>query len=110
MSEENDVLDRLQYFLNFKHWSLYKLAKESDIPYSSLSNIFNRRTLPTIPTLEKLCDGLQISMSEFFEYKSNPLKSDTLSDIEQDIINSYRILSAKDKELLTTYLNGLCKR
>ena len=38
---EQDVLDRIQQLLTFKHWSLYKLAKQSDIPYSSLNNIFN---------------------------------------------------------------------
>jgi len=107
---ENNVLDRIQYLIDFKHWSLYKLAKESGLPYSSLNNIFNRKTLPTIPTLEKICTGLGISMSDFFDYKNNPLKSDNLSEKEQDIINSYRTLSERDKELLAVYLNGLCKR
>ena len=51
---EQDVLDRIQQLLTFKHWSLYKLAKQSDIPYSSLNNIFNRQTCPTMVTLEKI--------------------------------------------------------
>ena len=109
-NENNDVLDRIQFFLNCKHWSLYKLAKESDLPYSSLNNIFNRRTLPTIPTLEKICTGFGISMSEFFEYKKNAVKSDTLSDMEQDILYMYRTLSEKNKELLIAYLSGLSKK
>lgn len=109
MNEDN-VLNRITYFLEYKHWTLYKLAKESGLPYSSLSNIFNRKTCPTIPTLEKICIGLGISMSEFFEYEENPLKSDELTDTEQDIVNSYRSLSAKDKELLIAYLYGLCKK
>lgn len=79
-----DVLDRIQYFLHLKHWSLYKLVKEADLPYSSLN--------------------------DFFAYKINPLKSNTLTDVEQDLINCYRTLSNRDKELLTDYLNGLCKR
>lgn len=107
---EHEVLERIQFFLNFKHWSVYKLAKKSGLPYSSLNNIFVRKTCPTIPTLEKICNGLGISLSEFFSYKTNPLKSDILSEQEQDIVNSYRSLSEKDKELLTAYLNGLCKR
>ena len=107
---ENEVLERIQYFLNLKHWSVYKLAKESKLPYSSLNNIFVRKTSPTIPTLEKICDGFGISVSEFFSYQTNPLKSDNLTEKEQDIINSYRSLSEKDKELLAAYLDGLCKR
>lgn len=107
---ENEVLERIQYFLKLKHWSVYKLAKESKLPYSSLNNIFVRKTSPTIPTLEKICDGFGISVSEFFSYQTNPLKSDNLTEKEQDIINSYRSLSEKDKELLAAYLDGLCKR
>lgn len=107
---EVDVLNRIQYFLRYKHWSIYKLAKESGLSYSSLNNIFNRKTCPTLPTLEKICKGFHISLSEFFAYEENPLRSDTLTDTEQDIINAYQSLSLKDQELLETYLNGLCKR
>lgn len=107
---EVDVLNRIQYFLRYKHWSIYKLAKESGLSYSSLNNIFNRKTCPTLPTLEKICKGFHISLSEFFAYEDNPLRSDTLTDTEQDIINAYQSLSLKDQELLKTYLNGLCKR
>ncbi len=107
---ENDVIDRIQFFLDYKHWSVYKLAKEADLPYSSLNNIFNRKTCPSIPTLEKICIGLNISLSEFFEYKNNPLKSEILTESEQNVINSYKSLSINDKKLLDAYLNGLCKR
>ena len=50
---EQDVLDRIQQLLTFKHSSLYKLAKQSDIPYSSLNNIFNRQTCPTMGNFRK---------------------------------------------------------
>lgn len=107
---ENDVLNRIQYFLDFNHWSLYKLAKASKLPYSSLNNIFNRRTCPTVATLEKICAGLQISLSEFFAFDTNPLRNDTISAEEQELLNSYNSLSVHDKELLQAYLKGLCKK
>lgn len=109
MIEEN-VLNRIEFFLNFKHWSVYRLAKESGLSYSSLNNIFNRKTCPSVVTLEKICQGLGITLSEFFEYDNNPLRNDELSVTEQDIINSYRSLSSMDKKLLEAYLNGLCKK
>ena len=109
MIEEN-VLNRILFFLNFKHWSVYRLAKESGLSYSSLNNIFNRKTCPSVITLEKICQGLGITLSEFFEYDKNPLRNDELTDTEQDIINSYRTLSTNDKKLLETYLRGLSKK
>ncbi|MBD5395891.1 MAG: helix-turn-helix transcriptional regulator [Lachnospiraceae bacterium] len=107
---ENNVLNRIRYFLEFKHWTIYKLAKESGLSYSSLNNIFNRNTCPSVITLEKICKGLNISLSEFFSYDENPLIFDGLTDAEQELINSYRSLSAMDKKLLEAYLNGLCKK
>lgn len=107
---EEDVINRIKYFLEYKHWSLYKLAKEADMPYGSLSNIFNRKTVPSIPTLGRICKGFGINLSTFFEYDDNPIKTEGLSETEQDIINSYRVLSVNDKSLLKAYLDGLCKR
>lgn len=104
---EQDVLDRIQQLLTFKHWSLYKLAKQSDIPYSSLNNIFNRQTCPTMVTLEKICHGFNISLSEFFSFESNPLRNELLSDDEEELLNTYKELSVQNKKLLKAYLDGL---
>lgn len=107
---EDQVIERINFLLEFNHWSVYKLAKESSIPYSNLNNIFNRNTCPTIPTLQKICNGFNISLSEFFEFEKNPLRIDTISSDEQNIINTYRVLAANDKKLLNAYLRGLSKQ
>lgn len=107
---EHDVINRIQELLKFKHWSVYKLAQKSDLPYSSLNNIFNRKTCPSIITLEKICSGLGISLAEFFNYKETPFRSNEMTLEQQELLNAYDSLSSKDKELLQTYLRGLCKK
>lgn len=107
---ENEVLGRIRELLELNHWSIYKLAKASGVPYSSLNNCFLRNTCPTIPTLEKLCTGLNIRLSDFFDYKKNPLRDTSLSDDEQNLLGAYRKLSQRDKELFNAYLDGLSKR
>ena len=107
---ENEVLGRIREFLELNKLSIYKLAKASGIPYSSLNNCFQRNTTPTIPTLEKLCKGLNISLSDFFDFKKNPLRDTSLSEDEQNWLNLYRKLSKRDKELLNAYLDGLSKK
>ena len=104
---EDKVLDRIQQLLTFNEWSLYKLAKASELPYSSLNNLFNRRTCPTFATLEKICKGFNISLTEFFNFEENPLRNQTLSEDEQHLLNAFSSLSQRDKELLTAYLKGL---
>ena len=90
---EQDVLNRIQQLLEFKHWTLYKLAKESNLAYSSLNNIFNRQTCPTVVTLD-----------------TNPLRDESLTFEQQDLLNSYNELSSQDKMLLQAYLKGLRKK
>ena len=110
MENENEVLGRLREFLKMNHWSIYQLAKTSGVPYSSLNNCFLRNTCPTIPTLEKLCAGLNISLSDFFDFKKNPLRDESLTEDEQNLLNEYRNLSIRDRELLGAYLDGLRKK
>ena len=61
-----DCLGRIKELLSERGWSMYQLAQKADIPQSTLSNLFIRNNAPTIPTLEKLCYALGISMSDFF--------------------------------------------
>ena len=108
MINENWILVKLRKYLTDYGWSIYKLA----IPYSSLNNIFVRNTMPTVSTLMKLCNGLGVSMSDFF--KDDTLDQPVshvvkLSDEQADILSKYDRLSASDKKLLAAYLSGLAK-
>lgn len=58
--------DRLQRLLNERHWSKYRLSKESGLSESTITNIFKRNTDPTITTLEAICSGFGITLSQFF--------------------------------------------
>lgn len=107
---EDKVFERIEYLRKTKHFTMYRLAKESDIPYSSLNNIIHRRTCPTIGTLEKICQGLNISLSDFFHFELYPLKDMTLTPDEDEILNQYRSLSQGKKMLLKAYMNGLCQK
>ena len=58
---KNITLLKLETLLQEKDWTIYKLSKESGIPYSSLNNLFLRNTEPSLPTLRKICIGLGIT-------------------------------------------------
>lgn len=105
-----DTLNRIQQLCRLNGWTLYKLAQQSGIPYSNLNNIINRGTQPTIPTLEKICYGFDITLAEFFS-TDTPLNlaSDNLSIVERKIIERYRTLNKNDKKLFQAYLDGLTK-
>lgn len=56
-----------------KEMSLKKLAEVSDVPYSTLKNAKMRGTQLSVDTIERICIGLGITMSEFFAGQSSPI-------------------------------------
>ncbi len=61
-----DVHQRLRQLLNERGWTEYKLSKTCGLSESTLSNIFRRNTMPSITTLEAICSGFGITLSQFF--------------------------------------------
>ena len=62
-----DVKESFQDLLNQRGWTMYKLAKEAELSWSTVRNIFKRNTNPTISILEIMCKTLGISLSQFFD-------------------------------------------
>lgn len=61
-----DALQRLRRLLDERGWSVYRLAKNCGLSESTLANVFKRNTVPTITTLERICEGFGITLSQFF--------------------------------------------
>lgn len=61
------VKNRIVELCNKKRWSYNALANFSGIPSSTLKNIISGKSEnPGIVTIKKLCDGLDITLGEFF--------------------------------------------
>ena len=61
-----DILERLLRLLKERNWTEYRLAKESGLSGSTIANIYRRNAVPSIPTLEVVCKGFGITLSQFF--------------------------------------------
>ena len=64
--ERMDTLQRLHQLLDERGWSEYRLAKNCGLSNSTIANIYHRNTVPSITTLEAICAGFGISLSQFF--------------------------------------------
>lgn len=103
---KNETLIKIEYYMKKRGYSLYKLAQKSDVPYTSLNNLFNRNNEPTIFTLRKICNGLGITLSDFFADEAAPLCMD-LSDDEMNLVIEYRSMKQNNRNLFMTYAYGL---
>ena len=62
------VKNRLLRLCEDKHMSIHKLAMESAVPPSTVKNILYGKSInPGVVTIKMLCDGLGISLTEFFD-------------------------------------------
>jgi len=70
---------RIQELCNERNITLNKLAIMSGVTQSTLNNIMSgRNNTATVATLKKLCDGLDISIIDFF-------CNEMFSNLEQEI-------------------------
>ncbi len=62
------VKNRLLVLCEQKQMSIHKLAIESAVPPSTIKNIlYGKSKNPGIVTIKMLCDGLGISLVDFFD-------------------------------------------
>ena len=67
MNTYETVKNRLMFLCGEKRITINKLATESGVAPSTIKNIlYGKSTNPGIVTLKKLCDGLGVSLIEFF--------------------------------------------
>ena len=103
----NPTLVRIDELCKQNNWTHYRIAKEADIPLNSFNSMYKRNTYPTIPTLEKICDGFQITMRDFFDYDFVLTEHRALSPEENTLLERFNQLKKPDRQLLLAYLDGL---
>ena len=68
MDTYTTVKNRILQLLGEENMSIHKLAIESAVAPSTIKNILYGKSLnPGIVTLKMLCDGLNITLIEFFD-------------------------------------------
>ena len=101
-----DVLRKINKMRLDRDWSVYRLSIESGISQSTLTNMFNRETLPSITTLECLCNAFGITMHEFFA-EPTAVQEDAK---EQELLALYRALSEEARQGLLLLLRDISKK
>lgn len=99
-----DYLERLRYLMKQRDLTEYKLSHISDVPQSTINSLFKKNYLPTIPTLEALCNGMGITLSEFF-YRPDQKK--TTDEEEQELLQKWNLLTTKEHLVLLQFIDLL---
>ena len=100
-----NVLERIRNLRIERGWSEYLLAEKSGLTQSTISAWFRTNTLPTIPSLEKICLAFNISLSQFFIENDN--YSIVLTEKQFQLIHQFNKLSSEQQDSLIHFLEKL---
>ncbi len=61
-----DILATIAKYREDRGWTEYQLAERSGLPQSTISSWYRKKLIPTIPSLEKICNAFGITLSQLF--------------------------------------------
>ena len=100
-----DARERIRSLMQERGWSEYRLAIASGLSQSTVANIINRNTTPSVTTLESICNGFGITLSQFFS-ESNLVE---LTADQKQLFDAWKSLSVEQKQLVFDLIRLLKK-
>lgn len=61
-----DILSVITRYREQREWTEYQLAEKSGLPQSTISSWYRKNMVPTVQSLEKICNAFGITLSQLF--------------------------------------------
>lgn len=104
MLDEKYITNRIKELCDKRQMSMYALSQKTGISQSSLSNLMKRGSTPTFYTLDRICDGLGITLSQFF---SEDIGKVNLSLEQKRVLETWESLTDKERAAVEIYVRGI---
>lgn len=100
-----DVLNKITTLRLSRNWSEYQLAERSGLSQSTISSWYHKNLIPSIPSLERICDAFGITLSQFFlENNAEPV---LLTPEQVELINASNKLTHEQFSALLNFIKTL---
>ena len=101
-----DVLNRIVELREQRGWTEYQLAEYSNLTQSTISSWYRKKRLPTIPSLQKICDAFDITLSQFF-LEDDEEQTVSITESQKELMKELTRLSKYQKLYLAEFLKSL---
>lgn len=101
-----NVRDRLRQLMDQQGISVYKLAQQSGLSWNTIDNVLKKSINPTVHTLEMLCEGLGITLVQFFDVDGNATQ---ISSEQQQYLNKREDLTERDRLIIDSMIEIMRK-
>ena len=99
------IVQRIEQLLNKRHISKYRLSQLTEIERPSLTSLFDGTYAPSMSTLNRICDALNVSYEELFNLDNDNDKSVSVKD--KRLLKEWHKLNYEQKRLLLEFASDL---
>ena len=97
-----DVLARIDELMKERGWSDYKLATESHLSSSTVANFRRRNTVPSVSTIESICNAFGITLAQFFADETSVVQ---LTGEQMELFKTWIGLTKNQKRIIDDIIN-----
>ena len=106
MRVEEYIPLRIMELCEKRGYTKYRLSQLTDMSQTALANIINQKSVPTVVTLERICEAFGITLAQFFTKDGDRLN---LTEEQNEILEIWDSLETKEREILLSFIRSLKK-
>lgn len=99
-----DILAAIAKHREDRGWTEYQLAERSGLPQSTISSWYRKNMIPTVPSLEKICNAFGITLSQLFAENDSPV---SLTESQKKLLDRWARLSAEQQEVVFALIDKM---
>jgi len=99
-----DVLSAITRYRQDRGWSEYQLAELSGLPQSTISSWYRKNIIPTVPSLEKICEAFGITLSQLFASEGSAV---TLTPRQKELLDRWDRLDEEQQKIVFQLIDNM---
>lgn len=99
-----DILAEIYRYRVERGWTEYELAERSGMQQSTISSWYRKNMMPTLPSLEKICHGLGISLSQLLAEDDDLV---SLTAEQKRLLNNWSRLNEEQRKFVLDLLEKM---
>lgn len=90
-----------------RNWTEYHLSLKSGLPQSTISSWYRKNMLPSIASLEKICNAFDMTMAQFLAEDSSMAE---ITPDQRKLLDRWELLSAVQKKAFLELMESVTFR
>ena len=100
-----DILEEINSLREKRGWSEYQLAESSGLPQSTISSWYRKNVIPSVSSLDRICNAFGITLSQLFSENGNLYYN--LTEEQKRMLACLTKLDSSQRKALLVFLEKL---